>query len=81
MIDMDPVNTPPEPIPATALPMINTMLLGAAPHTRDPPMNNNIFRIKTLFIAKIWYTLPQLGESAVTVIRYAELYQPTSERE
>ena len=72
MMDIDPVNTPPEPIPAIALPMINTILLGATPHIADPPINSNIFRIKTLFTGKIWYTLPQLGESAATVIRYAE---------
>jgi hypothetical protein len=53
IIDIDPVNTPPEPTPAIALPMINTVLLGAAPHTSDPPINNNIFKINTLFIAKI----------------------------
>jgi hypothetical protein len=81
IIVIDPVKTPPEPIPPIALPMINTVLLDETPHTTDPPINNIIFKIKTLLTAKIWYALPQLGASAVTVIRYAELYQPISERE
>ena len=81
MIVRDSEKTPPAPTPAIALPMMNIVVFFAVAQTRDPIMTNDMTTVKTLFTAKLWYTLPQVGCSVVVVSKYAEVYQLASDNE
>src|SRR5947207_3070124 len=70
---------PPPPIPAIPLPTINTVLLRTTPEVSDPIKKVVITNIKTLFIEKFWYTLPQVGWNEVVVSKYVAAYQLTSD--
>lgn len=81
MIVRAPEKTPAQPTPPIALPTMNIVLFFAAALMRDPVTVNDIPNKKTFFTAKFWYTLPQVGWSAVVVSKYAEVYQLASENE
>jgi len=61
MIMRAPEKTPPAPIPATALPKMNTGLFGAAAQIIEPTMNSDITKANTVFTPKVWYNLPKIG--------------------
>jgi hypothetical protein len=63
-----PAMTPPEPIPAMALPMINAIELGAAPHIAEPTSKSTNDVKKTYLTRKQVYILPKTSWNAQLVI-------------
>src|SRR5271170_6979186 len=61
MIVNAPAKIPPAPSPATALPIMKDVLLGATPHIREPSSKMETTPTKTHFRLKFWYILPYVG--------------------
>jgi len=62
-----PENIPPEAIPESALPVMKTVELGAAPQRRDPTAKIDVTVMYTYFASNIWNILPHVGWRAVAV--------------
>jgi len=60
--------TPPEPNPATALPMISATELGAAPQIAEPTSKSIMDVKKTYLMRKQVYSLPKTSWNAQLVI-------------
>src|SRR5205807_6001325 len=76
-----PARIPAAPIPATALPIMNAIELGAAPQMAEPTSKSNMLRSRTIFTLYIEYIFPNMSWKEPHVIRYALAYQPISGRD
>ena len=71
-------NTPQEPIPPSALPIIKIILFGAIADKKEPTENIANANKYDNLISKTWSAFPHVGWRAVPPKRYAAPYHDAS---